>query len=338
MKRLLFLLAIALMAAGLGRTPAQQGAPDPYPVTPQAGPWLICVASYCGDEAESKASPEECRAKANAFAEEVRVKYKTAAYVFNQGANERRKQYEEFEKIRSICPQAKLRIERIKEQFAVLIGGYPDMETARKALDKVRKWPQPSDRFCVLGERVVPGKSDKGEKGFFYQQICFSPFATAFVVRNPTLPREQEDKNADPFLWELNSGESLSLLKSSKPWTLVVKVYQGAAMLKPRTASSSFLDMIGMGSKTGELLNAGAMQAHELGQLLRKMKFDAYVLHTRSSSLVCVGGYDGKEDPRLLRDQQTLAKLHFQAQSGNPDPDSMRLLVQPLPMEVPHKP
>ena len=40
------------------------------------------------------------------------------------------------------------------------------------------------------------------------------------------------------------------------------------------------------------LLNASARQAHEVADVLKKMKFDPYVLHTEHCSYVCVGAFD----------------------------------------------
>jgi hypothetical protein len=331
MKRSLFLLAGLTVVAALGRVPAQNGGYDPYYVTKEAGAWLICVASYTDDDPTQRGN---AATKAYAFAEELRSKFKVPAYVFNTGAEERRQEMERIRKIREACPEVK-RIPgiRIQENFAVLVGGYKDMETARKELDKVKKWPAPSDQFCTLGDRDVVGKSATGEPGVWHYQIRFSPFDTAFVVHNPMVPHEQPDTGPDPFLWELNRNESFSLLKISKPWTLVVKVFQGLGQVQPQRTSSSFLDLLHLGNKSGEVLNASALQAHEMAELLRKMKFDAHVLHTRNSSLVCVGGYDSKADPRLARDQQTLAKLHFQGM-----PNEMQPLTQPMVFEVPRRP
>jgi hypothetical protein len=85
--------------------------------------------------------------------------------------------------------------------------------------------------------------------------------------------------------------------------------------------------MLGFGKKSGELLNAGALQAEEIARVLRELKFDAYVLHTRFSSVVTVGGFENKEDPQMAQLQRKLGGAKF---------GPIELFVRPLPMPVPH--
>jgi hypothetical protein len=74
------------------------------------------------------------------------------------------------------------------------------------------------------------------------------------------------------------------------------------------------------------MLSAAAMQAHETARVLRKLEFDAYVLHTRTSSIVTVGGFDSREDPNIARIQKAITTLKISA---------LDLYTSPLPMEVP---
>ncbi|MBY0523731.1 MAG: hypothetical protein K2R98_10050 [Gemmataceae bacterium] len=328
MKKLMFLLAGLAFLGITGRFSAREIEADPakdYYVYKEVGPWMVCVTSYTGEDAAKMAHD---------LTLEIRQKYQLPAFIVNRGAEERLKEQERIRRIRETCPEgARIRtLAHMEEHFAVLIGGYKDMESARAALDVIKKLKPPADRFCILGDRVVPGTSEKGEKGVWVQQIKLSPFTNSFVARNPTFPAEQtQDNKPDPFLKELNRGESLSLLKCPKTWTLAVKSFQGMQAIQQSVpGGNSLLDVLGMGNKTGETLNAGALQAHELGELLRRMKFEAYVLHTRNSSVVCVGGFDSRNDPRLVQTQQTLAKLKFEGAQQN-----MQLFAQPLPMEVP---
>jgi len=340
MKRLLFLLPVLAVLASTGHFAAREMEADPgkdYHVFPELGPWMVCIHSYTtGPTADPTAAPGPDPAQmAHDLVLELRSKYQLPAFIFNRGQEERKKQQQEIAETRKLCPEARVRIVRIEEQFAVLVGGYKDMDTAHKALEDIKKLKPPSDRFCILGERVVPGDC-KGEKGNWIQQIKISPFANAFVAHNPTVPFEQpKEEGPDPFLKTLNRNESLSLLKNPKPWTLAVKSFRGIGMMQAAQSSSSnsLLDALGLGNKGGETLNAGAMQAHEMAELLRKMNFEAYVLHTRNNSVVCVGGFDSQNDPRLFQMQQTMSKLRFQC--PRPDMD-MQLMAQPLPMEVPH--
>src|SRR5712691_8146310 len=76
--------APAAPAAGSAEAASQ------YPVTPEAGPWLICAASYMGADA-----PDLARQ----LVLEIRQRHRLPAYVFDRTAEERRKQREEHERM-----------------------------------------------------------------------------------------------------------------------------------------------------------------------------------------------------------------------------------------------
>src|SRR5271170_804600 len=100
MKRFLFLLAGLVVLAGMGRFDAQQPDNEPYAITPQAGSWMICVASYTQMLPGDATGVADAGAMAHDFAQEIRTKYKTLAYVYNRGAEERAKQQAEIQKLR----------------------------------------------------------------------------------------------------------------------------------------------------------------------------------------------------------------------------------------------
>jgi hypothetical protein len=342
MKRLLFLLAGLALLAGLGRFAAQPPSADPCSLTPQAGKWLICVASYTQAVPGDPTGVENAGALAHDFAQEIRTKYKTPAYIYDHGAEERAKQLEELDKFRKQCPGGTFRTTRIREQFAVLVGGYKDLETARKELDRIKKdWKCPDARFCSSAEKLVPGKwdgkmkkldpTDNSENGYIVQQVLYSPFGTAFVVPNPLAPKDKPDDSvADDFIVKINSGEDFNLLKQCKhPWTLTVAVFQSPPTLQGHTGSSSFLDKL-TGRDTGHALAAGAMNAHNLAEVLRKIGFnETYVLHTRYNSVVTLGGYDNENDRRMDQMWEWLER-----QKMPPEVKAM-LLSHPLPLKVP---
>ena len=65
--------------------------------------------------------------------------------------------------------------------------------------------------------------------------------------------------------------------------------------------------------------------AVNLAKMLRELKptnntpraAEAYVLHTLSGSLVCVGQFDSADDPRMLAEQQRLELIRFNVQGDN---------------------
>ena len=331
MKRLLvgsiglLLSVVAVVAARVDADPNQE-----YPITPEAGPWCICAASYRGPDAP---------ALARELALFIRSKHQMPAYVFDHGKKERDEELRRLREFREKCPEGRFKGVRVEQQFAVMVGGYNDRESARKALDDFKRLPPPPDKLCDFGFVGTPtGKS--GKNAIDAKPLLYNPFHSSFVAHNPTVPQEQDDPKKElEFLKNINAGESLSLLSNRKPWTLVVKQLQGACLMQPGAHASEnpFLNLFGLGNKPGAQLGAAGVQAHELAQALRQMKpvsFEAYVLHTRTSSIVTVGGYDSPNDPKLLQDQQTLSKLKL---VPGPTAVGADLQLLPLPpvMQVP---
>lgn len=310
-----------------------------YPVSPSAGEWLILVQSYTGETSEQLS--EELAAT-------LRRDYKLNAYVFNRSEEDRRKERERVAKLkreRDALVNSKtlpkdtkwepIRTMRIEDSFAVMIGGWKDMEAARKALEDVRKLKPLPEKFMHKGEVVAPSADKSGRERIYGG---YNPFQTAFVVHNPlTQTPVDPDKGKLQNLKEFNAEESFSLLKCRKQYTLVVQSYQGAVKLtaanEPKTG---LFDKFTNTAKPGQILNAGANQAHNLAEVLKQLKddrkqpvvkADVYVLHTEGGSYVCVGGFDRPDDPELLNYQRKLANLQLGAVE--------KLLAKPMPMPVP---
>ncbi len=294
-----------------------------FPLVKDAGTWLICCASYSGVDA-----PELSRQ----VVEILRTRDNLEAYIFNHGEEERKKQAVEFERRQKLSPELRMpkKFTRISEQCAVLIGGYKDIEDARKNLEKVKKLPPPQLKLESGKETAdviniyVPLPDKKGAE---IRRERLNPLSTAFVVRNPLIPQDNIANNKpDPILKTLNADESFSLLKNSKSVTLVVKEYNGSALLQStKTVPTSFIEKF-FGSRQGDLLNAAALQAHETARVLRRLEFDAYVLHTRTSSIVTIGGFDSLSDPNIVKVQKAITSLKISA---------LDLYSKPLPMEIP---
>jgi hypothetical protein len=323
---LIWVSGVLISAALTGPSPAQtEPAPD-YAVTPEIGPWMICVASFTGDEAARMARD---------MASEVRSRYHLPAYIFNRGAELRQQQLEEQKRLREqqeeqlrrlgvppVDQKFRIRHVRIEEQFAVLIGGYPDVDKAHAELVRIKKLEPPKS---VPPELMTIGHASTGkDQG---RVIPINPFWQSFVVPNPTVKRTKEPKDAtpDPFWEKLNSGESYSLLQCRQPWTLAIKEYQVPTIVQPKHEQSTFERLFGK-SQT-DALNATAMNAHALAEALRKSGLEAYVLHTRASSVVTIGGYASANDPRMQETQQALDRLKLGP--------SLDLMPKPLPMRVP---
>jgi hypothetical protein len=338
-------LCLALGAAGVVRAAPQVEA-DPsrdYPVSPEAGPWVICASYFTGPSA-----PDLARQMVYL----IRSKYNTNAYVFNYADEERKRQQEILDRQRPALPaDAPLdgsdkvvpiprhhMVVHVEEQCAVLIGGYPDENAAHNALVGVKKWATPDLKapadVLPFGSVIDHGKEKP-----------VNPFATqSMVVRNPTVTHDNTaaDPKKDKFLLTLNADEEYSMLNCPGTYTLAVKEYFGAAMVKPQMAESSgFLKMIGLGSShEGESLAVAAQNAHVLAQILEKRGgFKPYVLHTRTSSVVSVGAFSGPKDPEIQVTAQQLAKWQDEIARSTADPakrDPLGLFAAPVLIEVPH--
>ncbi len=311
-----------------------------FPVAKDSGTWMILVQSYGGKEAGQLA--EE-------LATSLRQDYKLNAFVFDRSGEERRKERERIAGIRKQREeQAKaqglpkdtkwepIRTFKIEDSYAVLVGGWKDMDSARKALDEIRTKKPPADRLMHQG-LVVPEKDKTGNRQGYVGGL--NPFKTAFVVHNPLLPTPIDpNKGKLENLKEYNAGESYSLLKCRKAYTLMVKTYQGAVKLdSPGAKQVGFVDKM-FGTKPGQVLDANTNEAHVLAEVLRQLKdprgqllidraTEIYVLHTENNSFICIGGYDTPDDPALKAYQKKLAGLQL--------PPAGALSNQPLPMPVP---
>jgi hypothetical protein len=331
MKRLLFALAVGLALLAVpatGRAARVEADPNKeYPVSPEAGPYVICVTAYTGPSAHHLANQLTLHLRQNGW----------PAYVFDYSAEERRKAQELLdERYKNLPPDVPRRkTVRVEEQWGVLIGGYRDFDGASNDIPKVRQTPWPN--LDKTGFDHVTDPSN----GAIYQ---VSPYAQCLATRNPTVRVQKADPNApDPYWKELNSGRPYNLFKCGKPWTLAVLQFHGTGVIQPRSASSKFLDMLGVGNKSGDMLEASARQAEEVARYLHteqvarilrdvlrdeEPNLEVYVLHTRSGSIVTVGAYDSKDDRRLQQAAQRLRGMRFGA-------TGIQFFEQPMPMKVP---
>jgi hypothetical protein len=308
---------------------------NPFPLTPEAGPWLICAAHYVGrDGAELSRQ----------VAVELREKHHLNAWIYNRGEEERRRQNEEWQRFRAQFPPdvpIHRRGVRIQDQYAVLVGGFPDQESASRFLPKIKGLELP--KLTLEGEKipyqtVTSVQVDPQTKKPVVVRAMVNPFHTAMVVRNPLTASAQPNRPKwDPAWKTLNANEEYSLLKNPRSWTLVVKEYSGGSQLvqaEPGKQPGLFDSLFGWNKKV-DTLELAARQADELARFLSspQLGFQAWVLHTRKSSVVTVGGFNGPDDPELERLRRQLAALKFSSNQAQGDP--IGLLPNPIPIEVP---
>ena len=318
MKKYLFALA-SVLALVAGPTTAARAArieADPnkeYPISPEAGAYVICVKAYTGADAHVLANQLVLHLRQNGW----------PAYIFDYSAEEERKAKEWLDdRYRNIPPEARPHSTiHVQKQCGVLIGGYKDFDGASSDIPKVKKTPEPPPDKRFLNVDFV----DQDTK----QLYQLHTYAQCIATRNPTVRAPKPDAAApDPAWKQLNDGRPYSLLKCGKPWTLAVLQFQGVAVVQPRSATSEFLDKLGLGGRSDDMLEASAKQAEEVAKLFGKMGIPAYVLHTRSSSIVTVGAYDRSDDDQL--------RIWAEKLKGKPiGATGIRLFDEPRPMQVP---
>jgi hypothetical protein len=315
-------IRFALLAATLGllatTTPAAPRVDtDPYkeyPCTPESGAWMICVHEFRGPDAAELARQ---------MVLQIRQRDNLPAYVFDFGEAHKKKLEEEWSNLGKLNPDGTPRKVHVSipDERVVLIGGYRDFDAASAALKTVKKLPPP--------ELSLPGKfpfdqvtiqEPRADGRVHYETKQVNPFPTSFVAPNPTIQRQQETKKTDPLLMKLNESEEYSLLKNPRPWTLAVKEYVGDTLFLSRNADSSpsMLDKLFNPNKAADSLYRAGQQAHEMARLLRTQVsdknpffgFEAYVLHTRHSSIVTVGSFSGPDDPEMRTMAERVLKLN----------------------------
>lgn len=301
-----------------------------YWLSPQDGPWLICAASFYGDDALEFARK---------FCLELRRDYKLNAFVYSISDRKRQENKQFLEELKQ-----RGRKIRIPEEYAVMVGNYRDMYEARRALTQLKKMKPPQS--VPLGKYFIfdaqHAKNSLKQKGQIeYQHADNNPFVTAFVCPNPltkqgtAAPVRTAAADSDTDTHQLNQSELYSLLRCNKPWTLVVKVYPRTGMLgneKPSVLAPEGLFRSAFGPKPGVKEKDATELARQLATALRRPDkgLDAYVYHTRNSSMVTVGGFNSPSDPELMKYQRLLSGMKLLVQG-----ETIELMAQPTPMPVP---
>jgi hypothetical protein len=323
--------------------------PDPkptykYELKPESGDFLVVVKSFRGPVASDEKG--QARELAEGLAEYIRSQERLYAYVYESGWAMRQERTKEKEQVlaamkkyyseQGVTPteeMLKIRMARIPDEYTVFVApGKGSLKTLDEALEfarYIRKLKAPPADFCdaiaVGTERDISRR--QGEK--------INPFLQVFAGRNPTLPpkkdaQSSETPKADDTIMAINSGKPYSLIHGTrKKFTLVVKVYGSnfGQVLKPGEVSQA------SAKPDGELLERAAQQAQDVAKVLRGLDQEAYVLHTRYESFLCIGEYDSKDDPKLLALKEKLA--------GQPLKDAKTgrvvetFMEKPLPAMIP---
>ena len=357
--------AAALAAAlGVGPAVAQTGydlpisrptskePADPKPVhryelLPEHGEFLVAAQTF---RAAAAGDDKHARALAEGLVEYIRTECRLYAFVYARGwalRQERkkekdavvaaiRKHYAATETEEQIQARIKreVKLARIADEYVVFVapgkGSLKAMDDAIEFAKYIHRLPAPPADFCdsvVVGAEVADVSRRRGE--------ARNPFPTALPGRNPTLPKKEavaERPKADDFLLGINAGQPYSLIhQTKKPYTLVVQTY-GSKFGLGRVVRPGEVVQTG-GRADGEMLERAAQQAHAVAKMLREKKYDAYVLHTKFESFVCVGEYDSEKDAELLANAKALAGLPLRDEKRGTIIETF--MDRPLPALIP---
>jgi hypothetical protein len=331
----------------------------PWRIRPEHGPWFILVKSYVRPPKGSRAAQEDRGLTAlelgEALAKEIREEFRVQAFLFEYVSEERKAEHraivaarqkargEYLAQVRELEKRARLqgldfappdnRLHVLKhesrDQIGVLVGGFQTEAEARKALALAKKWPPPKTELLMdAGTVVKPGPDGKP----VVQSTRLNPYPTAFVVPNPSASHDDAGRAVrpaiDPFLIKLNEGNPYNLLKAKKGWTLAVKSFASPVEIVNKNADSSLMRKFGW-RKGADVLAAGGEQAEVTAKAIRAMtgpggqplNLEAFVLHTRTASLVTVGQFDGPDDPALLATKRLLSGITTRVSE---DPSGLR--------------
>ena len=137
---------------------------------------------------------------------------------------------------------------------------------------------------------------------------------------NPELTEEDLAlRKHDPFILRLNSGSDYSLLTNPGKYTVVVATFQGKSELTSDATEKKVQPI-------SSSLSEAADRAWQLCTALRRAKsygydrdYDAWVFHDRYTSIVTVGSFKSKDDPRIVETQNLFgAKISSIKSDGSP--------------------
>lgn len=131
------------------------------------------------------------------------------------------------------------------------------------------------------------------------------PFSRAFMTINPLYEGEVRNEERDNLLSELNDGQKHTLLSNRGKYTLIVASFHGSSLIQvgssTNTKALSFFE-----ERFGKNLDSCAENAMKLADCLRNATkygyeedYEAYVYHDEHKSIVTIGSFDSKEDPRV---------------------------------------
>jgi hypothetical protein len=295
-----------------------------YKLTKRHGPWMIMVASFLTPPEDRRSAGMTPEQAAEELVYELRLKG-IPAYAFQL-----EEPTEEEMKIKTVSRRtAEDREGKLRwlGGICVLAGNYPSANDprAKRTLKYIKEKFDPQFLRDVAASGALRDSGDliqvsKSGGVFRTTPNRPRPLSGAFLTTNPVLTdSELAAKTRDPLIIQLNSGSEYSLLHNPGTYTVVVATFQGKAQAHLGDApDAGKLQISG-------LLDDAMNRAWELCTALRRARslgydedIEAYVYHDRYSSIVTVGSFKSKTDPRIVEIQNKFGAKVAGVNDGKP--------------------
>jgi hypothetical protein len=317
-----------------------------YWLTEDNGPWCILAASFAGERAQDDAHALvlELRKKNGLDAYMHKQRYDYSKPVVGLGVDK----YGAPKRMRHVQGAA-------YDEIAVLVGNYGSVDdpAVERTLEKL-KYAQPeslksgprhesSQRFAqvrAFQQRFMRDEEQK-KKG---------PMRSAFVTRNPLLPKEFFTPGGiDKFVLDMNKHVPHSLLDCPGKYSVRIATFRGVVELDQRKIRD-----IERGGEMNSKLDVAADRAHRVCEALRAKGVEAYEFHDRYESVVTVGSFETVGTPRQDGRIEINPAVHQVMNTYSPSQQALpvrgaapglmpriiegvALDVQPMPVEVPRR-
>ena len=296
---------VALLAlcntAYSGRVEAIQG--KRYTLTNQHGPWMILVASLSDVKGANHTEGLTAWEAADTIVYELRSKG-IPAYTYSVD-----EETVDIDGANSVQNAARRVIAR-QGEICVLAGNFKSIDDEQAQV--VLKW---------IKKKYSSSIADEKKGGLFAKTPGQpSPFGGAILTINPIYSGEMQSRKLDDEIISLNSGAPYSLLENKGRYTLQVATFAGGSVVQVGNQSST--KALAMFEKNfGSNLVNCAKEAIALAEALRTASkhgydsdYEAWVFHDQYRSIVTVGSFSSKQDPRIA----SLVQL-FGGRAGTPD-------------------
>jgi len=289
--------------------------PPEYMLTPNNGPCHIFVASYVGEKGVEYALR---------LASELRNTHGLEAYVHNYREKEDflRPAPKQLDEMRKQFMGSAPRFPHFKnppqDNWVVVVGNFASIENDRAfdaTMKKLKKLNRESFSQPVAVELRWGTDANRKDP---------NELVGLRGTANPLRPREEKLTDAQlkslKLIKEMNDPEPFSVYQLKSPYTLCVFKFSAPTGIAKKEKKSLF-----GAEKQAKGLATAADNARIFCKAMREMGYEAYIFHSDIASVVCVNGYQGRNDPKWIEDYKKFSKMKILGIQLEPD-----LISRPL--------